>query len=75
MYYRKFYFYIEIEMPIWFVNHWNPWFIRGEHFSTGLYAGAFALGNDDGSGWSGESFRVVCFILWYKSFKIKCLIY
>ena len=43
----------------WFVNHGNPWFIRGTNFNHGSDAGVFAFSPISGAIYNGGSFRVV----------------
>jgi hypothetical protein len=47
----------------WFVNHGNPWFIRGTNFNHGSDAGVFAFDNTNGHANTTVSFRVVLLVL------------
>ena len=51
--------YFGIEINSWFVDYWNPWFIRGYALYHGLGAGVFTFGHTYGHAGGGNSFRVV----------------
>jgi len=40
------------------VNSWNPWFIRGGNWSNSSGDGVLSFNNNNGNGWSNESFRL-----------------
>lgn len=42
-----------------FVNHGNPWFIRGGNWNNGSDTGVFAFNNNNGHANSNISFRAV----------------
>ena len=50
-----------IKMNIWFVTHWNPWFLRGGRQDNGCGTGVNAFVNDNGHAWGDNSFRVVLY--------------
>lgn len=63
------------DQVIWFVDHTNPWFVRGSALHVGSGTGVFASSNANGFVNDSVSFRVVFLyydirdqIIWFVSF-------
>lgn len=69
---KNFFHFVERDFikKCWFVSSWGPWFLRGNAFTHGSGAGAFAFGYASGSVSEYGSFRKFTKIKSYTSYYV-----